>query len=130
MNKCYNIFNEENNSKEYLIFETEPKNQLRNNNKKYINIENNFKNNIIIFDDKKKIKEIKIFTKSRNNEAHRINAPLVDLRKKIVENNDEADIFLNGLINRNTIETDRVITKGKLIEKKNPEFAKNKKKKS
>jgi len=130
LNKCYNIFNEENNSKEYLIFETEPKNQLRNNNKKYINIENNFKNNIIIFDDKKKIKEIKIFTKSRNNEAHRINAPLVDLRKKIVENNDEADIFLNGLINRNTIETDRVITKGKLIEKKNPEFAKNKKKKN
>ena len=130
LNKCYNIFNEENNSKEYLIFETEPKNQLRNNNKKYINIENNFKNNIIIFDDKKKIKEIKNFTKSRNNEAHRINAPLVDLRKKIVENNDEADIFLNGLINRNTIETDRVITKGKLIEKKNPEFAKNKKKKN
>ena len=129
LNKCYNIFNEENNSKEYLIFETEPKNQLRNNNKKYINIENNFKNNIIIFDDKKKIKEIKNFTKSRNNEAHRINAPLVDLRKKIVENNDEADIFLNGLMNRNTIETDRVITKGKLIEKKNPEYAKNKKKK-
>ena len=130
LNKCYNIFNEENNSKEYLIFETEPKNQLRNNNKKYINIENNFKNNIIIFDDKKKIKEIKNFTKSRNNEAHRINAPLVDLRKKIVENNDEADIFLNELINRNTIETDRVITKGKLIENKNPEFAKNKKKKN
>ena len=92
-------------------------------NKKFINIENNFKNNIIIFDDRKERNEI-----SRNNATQRINLPEKLFKTNYLDFAEEHD-FYNEIIDKNTIETDRLINKGKLIVGKKLDLIQNKKEK-
>ena len=116
LKKYYNTFNSDNNIDKYIDFETSS--ESKNGNKKYINIENNFKNNIIIFDGPEKIKEINKFEPNRTIATQRINFDDNNFRKNLLDNNEDDDFFLRELMNRNSLETDRIITKGKLINNK------------
>ena len=111
--KYYNVFNTDNNIDKYIDFETSL--ESKNDNKKYINIENNFKNNIIIFDDRNKINEINKYAPNRNIATHKINFPKINLKKNLLDSNEDDDFILREFMNRNSLETDRIITKGKLI---------------
>ena len=117
LKKYYKIFNSDNNLVEYIDFEFPS--ESRNDNKKFINIENNFKNNIIIFNHRKKIKDINVlFNQNRTLATQRINIPEINFRKNLLDNNDDDDLFFQEIMNRNSLETDRIITKGKLINNK------------
>ena len=116
LKKYYKIFNSDNNLDEYIDFEIPS--ESRNDNKKFINIENNFKNNIIIFNHRKKIKDINVFNQNRTLATQRINIPEINFRKNLLDNNDDDDLFFQEIMNRNSLETDRIITKGKLINNK------------
>ena len=116
LKKYYKIFNSDNNLVEYIDFEIPS--ESRNDNKKFINIENNFKNNIIIFNHRKKIKDINVFNQNRTLATQRINIPEINFRKNLLDNNDDDDLFFQEIMNRNSLETDRIITKGKLINNK------------
>lgn len=116
LKKYYKIFNSDNNLDEYIDFEIPS--ESRNDNKKFINIENNFKNNIIIFNHRKKIKDINVFKQNRTLATQRINIPEINFRKNLLDNNDDDDLFFQEIMNRNSLETDRIITKGKLINNK------------
>ena len=116
LKKYYKIFNSDNNLDEYIDFVIPS--ESRNDNKKFINIENNFKNNIIIFNHRKKIKDINVFNQNRTLATQRINIPEINFRKNLLDNNDDDDLFFQEIMNRNSLETDRIITKGKLINNK------------
>ena len=116
LKKYYKIFNSDNNLDEYIDYEIPS--ESRNDNKKFINIENNFKNNIIIFNHRKKIKDINVFNQNRTLATQRINIPEINFRKNLLDNNDDDDLFFQEIMNRNSLETDRIITKGKLINNK------------
>ena len=115
LKKYYKIFNSDNNLVEYIDFEIPS--ESRNDNEKFINIENNFKNNIIIFNHRKKIKDINVFNQNRTLATQRINIPEINFRKNLLDNDDD-DLFFQEIMNRNSLETDRIITKGKLINNK------------
>ena len=115
LKKYYKIFNSDNNLEGYIDFDYPS--ETRNDNKKFINIENNFKNNIIIFNHRKKIKDINEFNQNRTLATQRINIPEINFRKNLLDNNDD-DLFFQEIMNRNSLETDRIITKGKLINNK------------
>ena len=116
LKKYYKIFNSDNNLEGYIDFDYPS--ETRNDNKKFINIENNFKNNIIIFNHRKKIKDINVFNQNRTLATQRINIPEINFRKNLLDNNDDDDLFFQEIMNRNSLETDRIITKGKLINNK------------
>ena len=121
----YNILNSKNDLNNYIDIDIEKGNNLRNENKKFINIENNFKNNIIIFDDRENINN---FEPDRTITTHRINMPKIGISKNTINNNEDDDFFFfNEIMNRNSLETDRIITKGKFINNKNYGFMKKKK---
>ena len=124
LKRYYNILNSKNDFNNYIDIDIDKGNNLRNDNKKFINIENNFKNNIIIFDDRENLNN---FEPNRTIATHRINMPKIGISKNIIDNNEDDDFFFNELMNRNSLETDRIITKGKFINNKNLGHIKKKK---
>ena len=82
-------------------------------NKKLINIENNFKDNTINPNEGKETIET-----ARNNISHRIKLPGTILKKNLIKNKEENDYFFKDVMNQNSLETDRIITKGRLIKSK------------
>ena len=117
LKRYYNNSNYNRNLNNYFDINLHSVPESDNNNKKFINIENNFKNNIIIFDERKERNET-----SRNND-NRSNIFDNIFKKKFLENNGENDDdFLKEYLNKNTLETERIITKGKLIKNKKDVF--------
>ena len=85
---------------------------------------NHFFNSDIIFDDSKERNET-----SRNNMTQRINLPEKFFKSNLIDDNEDHG-FYKEIINTNTIDTDRIFTKGKPIEGKKLGFIQHKKEKN
>ena len=105
----YNSLNIDNDNK-YIQLNSEEISESQTKKKKFIKIENNFKENTISLDERKETNET-----IKNGATHRIKLPKTILKKNLIENNEESDYFLKEVMNQNSLDTDRIITRGKLI---------------
>ena len=110
-------------SKKYIDYMLDEGNDILKNNIKSNKIDINLEKNII-FDDSKERNET-----SRNNMTQRINLPEKFFKSNLIDDNEEHG-FYKEIINTNTIDTDRIFTKGKPIEGKKLGFIQHKKEKN
>ena len=105
----YNDFNSKENINKYINVKLDSVPKLDKEVKKVINIENNYNNNIIILDEKNKRYETSRNKENTSNLFEKI------FSHNLINNYETNENIPQEILNNNSLETDRIISKGKLL---------------